>query len=377
MNTHNLPLYTGEKLKEAPFRDPQTGQVDLNVYIPSPELVEAVQIAMLLQRPLLLMGEPGCGKTILAKTVAYELHGPAYKDHFFRWDIKSTTKAQDGIYHFDAVKRLRMSQEREGSQEFWQKEARLLAAVRDKYERREHLNPRQDENGQPIEAPEKELEKLYIQYGLIRKGPLAKAFDACRPQQPPPVLLIDEIDKAEIDFPNDLLLEIEDNEYYMAETDSRTRLPAGAPSPVIIITSNNEKELPAAFLRRCLFHYIEFPNETILKNILRYRFEMAEQVLKEKRDNIIQATVTLFTELRERLKLASEKQDSTSELIDFMQTIIAKVQHGVYTAAEIERMLKDARQKGLDGKYKIPFAAVLLKNYESVSMLLEQKAPPD
>lgn len=370
---NDMPTYTGDRLREAPFRDPRTGRIDLNIYIPNPELVEAVKLALMLERPLLLMGEPGCGKTLLAKAIAYELHGADYKNRFFRWDIKSTTKAQEGIYHFDAIKRLRMSQDRMGTESFWNEEATILEEIRKRDDSSQDAGKEAVAKPASQRPPEKRLEQLYLQYGLIRKGPLAKAFDACHPDLPPPVLLIDEIDKAEIDFPNDLLLEIEDSEYYISETDSRTQLMEGARPPIVIITSNNEKELPAAFLRRCLFHYIEFPREPVLKQILHRRFERAQHVLGERHEAVVHETVALFTKVRERLKQASEKQNSTSELIDYMQAILHQVESKQYTAQGVESLLKQAQSKQAGGKLAIPFPAVLLKNHETLNLLL---APP-
>jgi len=172
---------------------------------------------MQLKRPLLIMGEPGCGKTRLAEAVAYELHGEDMEKHYFRWDIKSTTKAKDGIYQYDALGRL------------------------------------YDVNVEDKKA--KDIETNYITYGA-----LAKAFsESQNANGAPNVLLIDEIDKADIDFPNDLLLELENKEYVVRElNDKKVQAKSEA---LIFVTSNQEKELPPAFLRRCLYHFIEFPDK--------------------------------------------------------------------------------------------------------------------
>src|SRR6202795_1773071 len=200
-----------------------TGFRGTDRYIATEELMSAVNAAMVLSRPLLIKGEPGTGKTLLAAEIARSLAKP-----FYEWHIKSTTKAQQGLYEYDAVSRLRDSQ----------------------------------------------LGDLRVKdiHNYIVKGNLWEAFD-CDEQ---PVLLIDEIDKADIEFPNDLLRELDRMEFYVYETRETVR---AKHRPVIIITSNNEKELPDAFLRRCFFHYIRFPDEATMQAIIQSHFPDVKQRL--------------------------------------------------------------------------------------------------
>src|SRR5665213_4289876 len=192
-------------------------------YIATPELMAAVNAAMVLSRPLLIKGEPGTGKTLLAAEIARSLDKPLYE-----WHIKSTTKAQQGLYEYDAVSRLRDSQ-----------------------------------LGDP---------RVKDIHNYIVKGDLWEAF-SCDEQ---PVLLIDEIDKADIEFPNDLLRELDRMEFYVYET---RELIKARHRPIIVITSNNEKELPDAFLRRCFFHYIRFPDEATMAQIIDVHFPGIKQKL--------------------------------------------------------------------------------------------------
>src|SRR6202046_1053620 len=185
-------------------------------YIATEELMAAVNAAMVLSRPLLIKGEPGTGKTLLANEIARSLGKP-----FYEWHIKSTTKAQQGLYEYDAVSRLRDSQLGD--------------------------------------------EKVKDIHNYIVKGVLWQAFTADKPV----VLLIDEIDKADIEFPNDLLREIDRMEFYVYET---RELVKAVHRPLVFITSNNEKELPDAFLRRCFFHYIKFPDQATMQEIVRVHF---------------------------------------------------------------------------------------------------------
>ena len=201
-------------------------------YIATDELMAAVNAAVVLSRPLLIKGEPGTGKTLLAAEIARSLSKPLYE-----WHIKSTTKAQQGLYEYDAVSRLRDSQ-----------------------------------LGDP---------RVKDIHNYIVKGNLWEAFD-CDVQ---PVLLIDEIDKADIEFPNDLLRELDRMEFYVYETRETVR---AKQRPVIIITSNNEKELPDAFLRRCFFHYIRFPDEATMTQIVDVHFPCLQ------RDLLREALTTFF-----------------------------------------------------------------------------------
>lgn len=278
-------------------------------YIPSEELVEAVNLAIVLNRPLLLQGEPGCGKTKLAQVVAHQLDLP-----YLCWNIKSTSQAQDGLYHYDNLRRLR--------------DAQLLA-----------LNRVTDV---------KEVERMSDPKTYRTWGKLGEAFQNDRRT----VLLIDEIDKADIDFPNDLLLELDEKRFIVPETGEE--IEAKQP-PIIFITSNQERDLPDAFLRRCLFHYIEFPAQDRLIEIIRARFNV------EPDDELMDVAVERFLELREFLeeeKGESSKKVSTSELIDWFEVL--------------RRNSEDEILAQLDGK--LPYLGVLLKSWEDHQRYLRQFA---
>jgi MoxR-like ATPase len=228
-------------------------------YVATEELMSAVNAAITLSRPLLIKGEPGTGKTLLAAEVARSLSMPLYE-----WHIKSTTKAQQGLYEYDAVSRLRDSQ----------------------------LG----------ESRVKDISNY------ILKGKLWEAFD-CDVQ---PVLLIDEIDKADIEFPNDLLREIDRMDFYVYETRQTVK---AKHRPFIIITSNNEKELPDAFLRRCFFHYIRFPDEETMVRIVDVHFPgLKKELLRE--------ALSMFFKVRDVPGL--KKKPSTSELLDWIKLLVAE-----------------------------------------------------
>jgi MoxR-like ATPase len=228
-------------------------------YVATEDLTVAVNAAVLLERPLLIKGEPGTGKTELAKQVA-----SALGLELIEWNIKSTTKAQQGLYEYDAVSRLRDSQLGD--------------------------------------------ERVRDVGNYIRKGKLWTAFEADRKV----VLLIDEIDKADIEFPNDLLQELDKMAFYVYETGETV---AAKNRPVVIITSNNEKELPDAFLRRCFFHYISFPDQDTMRQIVKVHFpDIKEQLLT--------AALTQFYEIREQQGL--KKKPSTSEVLDWLKLLLAE-----------------------------------------------------
>lgn len=232
-------------------------------YVATQDLMLAVNAAITLQRPLLVKGEPGTGKTMLAEEVAQALNVP-----LLQWHIKSTTKAQQGLYEYDAVSRLRDSQ---------------LADV-DAGERVKDIN------------------------NYIIKGVLWQAFTADQPV----ALLIDEIDKADIEFPNDLLRELDRMEFYCYETRQLIR---AKHRPLVFITSNNEKELPDAFLRRCFFHYIKFPDAVTMQSIVDVHFPNL------KRD-LLTAAMKTFYDLRNLPGL--KKKPSTSELLDWLKLLMAE-----------------------------------------------------
>lgn len=227
-------------------------------YVATPELQMAVNASITLQRPLLLKGEPGTGKTMLAEQLAESLG-----TDLIQWHVKSTTKAHQGLYEYDAVSRLRDSQ---------------LGT-----------------------------DRVHDISNYIIKGKLWEAFTADKPV----VLLIDEIDKADIEFPNDLLLEIDKMEFYVYETQERI---VAKHRPIILITSNNEKELPDAFLRRCFFHYIDFPDRDTMKAIVDVHYpDIQKQLVNE--------ALEVFFDVRKVPGL--KKKPSTSELIDWLKLLMA------------------------------------------------------
>jgi MoxR-like ATPase len=226
-------------------------------YIATEDLKVAVNAAIVLERPLLIKGEPGTGKTVLAEEIASALAAP-----LLTWHIKSTTKAQQGLYEYDAVSRLRDSQ----------------------------LG---DERVSDIR-------------NYIKRGKLWEAFASDKR----PVLLIDEIDKADIEFPNDLLLELDRMEFHVYETGETIR---AAQRPVVVITSNNEKELPDAFLRRCFFHYIQFPDHETMGRIVDVHFPGIKQ-------RLVEEALKIFFDVREVPGL--KKKPSTSELLDWLKLLL-------------------------------------------------------
>ncbi len=263
-----------------------------NQYVVSEELMRAVNISMALQKPLLIKGEPGTGKTMLAEAISQALGM-----ELIIWNIKSTTKAQDGLYVYDTVQRLYDSQF----------------------------------GGEGVDDIGK----------YIKLGKLGEAFS--RDKQV--ILLIDEIDKADLEFPNDLLWELDKMEFYIPETKQTIKATV---RPVVIITSNAEKELPDAFLRRCIFHYIEFPNAEMMEKIIRVHFDRLD-------DKLLHQVLETFYEIRDLRGL--QKKPSTSEVIDWIQAL----QIGGIAP---ERIAKE-----------IPFAGALLKKNEDLELLEQHKRP--
>jgi MoxR-like ATPase len=261
-------------------------------YVVTPQLQLAVNAAIKLQKPLLIKGEPGTGKTMLAEQIASALDMP-----LIQWHIKSTTKAQQGLYEYDAVSRLRDSQLGD--------------------------------------------DKVHDISNYILKGKIWKAFESDTQS----VLLIDEIDKADIEFPNDLLLELDKMEFYVYETKQQIK---ASTRPIVVITSNNEKELPDAFLRRCFFHYIDFPDAQTMEKIVQVHYpDIKKQLVSQAMD--------VFFDVRKIPGL--KKKPSTSELIDWLKLLMADD-----IPADI---LKDH-----DNKNAIPpLYGALLKNEQDVQLL--------
>ena len=259
-------------------------------YVATEDLTIAVNAAVTLERPLLIKGEPGTGKTELAKQVARGLGL-----QMIEWNIKSTTKAQQGLYEYDAVSRLRDSQLGE--------------------------------------------EKVHDVKNYIRKGKLWQAFEADKKV----VLLIDEIDKADIEFPNDLLQELDKMEFFVYETGETI---VAKQRPIVIITSNNEKELPDAFLRRCFFHYIRFPDEDTLRQIVKVHHPGIK-------DALLTTALTQFFELREQPGI--KKKPSTSEVLDWLKLLLAE-----------DLTSEDIRREGANALPKLHGA--LLKNEQDVHL---------
>jgi len=262
-----------------------------NNYVATPDLMLAVNAAAALKRPLLVKGEPGTGKTMLAEEVAQALSLP-----LLQWHIKSTTKAQQGLYEYDAVSRLRDSQLGD--------------------------------------------EKVKDIHNYIVKGVLWQAFTADQPV----ALLIDEIDKADIEFPNDLLREIDRMEFYVYET---RELIKARHRPLVFITSNNEKELPDAFLRRCFFHYIKFPDADTMKQIVNVHFP-------DLKKELLAAAMKTFYDVRNLPGL--KKKPSTSELLDWLKLLVA------------EDIPLEALQSRDDKVAVPPLVGALLKNEQDVSL---------
>ena len=260
-------------------------------YVATDDLKLAVNAALALQRPLLVKGEPGTGKTMLAEQVSEALGLP-----LLQWHIKSTTKAQQGLYEYDAVSRLRDSQLGE--------------------------------------------ERVHDVRNYLKPGKLWEAFTA----DVRPVLLIDEIDKADIEFPNDLLREIDRMEFYVYET---RQLIKAKHRPLVIITSNNEKDLPDAFLRRCFFHYIRFPDAETMKQIVEVHFPNIKK-------DLLAAAMKQFYEVRNLPGL--KKKPSTSELIDWLKLLVA------------EDIPAEALHSKDDKVSVPPLVGALLKNEQDMSL---------
>ena len=255
-------------------------------YVASEELMRSVNIAIALQKPLLIKGEPGTGKTMLAEAISQALG-----KKLIIWNIKSTTKAQDGLYVYDVVQRLYDSQ---------------------------FGNEGVDDIGK-----------------YVKLGKLGEAFHSDEQV----ILLIDEIDKADLEFPNDLLWELDKMEFYIPETKETVK---AKQRPIVIITSNAEKELPDAFLRRCVFHYIEFPDKELMAQIVRVHFPDLD-------DKLLTQVLEAFYKIRQLPQI--KKKPSTSEIIDWLQALV----HG---GVDPKRVVKE-----------VPYLGVLLKKNEDMDAL--------
>jgi len=260
-------------------------------YVATGDLMVAVNAAITLERPLLIKGEPGTGKTVLAHEVAKAIKAP-----LIEWHIKSTTKAQHGLYEYDAVKRLRDSQLGD--------------------------------------------DRVHDIGNYIMRGKLWEGFTA----EERSVLLIDEIDKADIEFPNDLLLELDRMEFFVYETQERI---VAKQRPIVIITSNNEKELPDAFLRRCFFHYISFPEEDTMREIIDVHFPDIQSIL-------VRDALKVFYDIRDTPGL--KKRPSTSELLDWLKLLM------------VEDLPPDALRSQDSQKLIPPLYGALLKNEQDVQL---------
>ena len=260
-------------------------------YVATDDLMVAVNAAINLERPLLIKGEPGTGKTVLAHEIAGALDAP-----LIEWHIKSTTKAQHGLYEYDAVKRLRDSQLGD--------------------------------------------DRVHDIKNYIVRGKLWESFT----MKDRPVLLIDEIDKADIEFPNDLLLELDRMEFYVYETQETI---VAKVRPIVIITSNNEKELPDAFLRRCFFHYIQFPDEDTMKRIVDVHFPSIQATL-------VRDALKLFYDVRDVPGM--KKRPSTSELLDWIKLLM------------IEDIPLEVLRSNDPNKLIPPLHGALLKNEQDVQL---------
>ncbi|MEH6546681.1 MAG: MoxR family ATPase [Sneathiella sp.] len=262
-----------------------------DTYVATEDLMIAVNAAITLERPLLIKGEPGTGKTVLAQEVANALG-----KKFIEWNIKSTTKAQQGLYEYDAVSRLRDSQLGD--------------------------------------------DKVHEISNYIRPGKMWEAFTA----DESPILLIDEIDKADIEFPNDLLQELDRMEFFVYETQETIK---ATHRPLVIITSNNEKELPDAFLRRCFFHYISFPDTETMEKIIDVHHPDAKQEL-------VRDALKVFFDVRETPGL--KKKPSTSELLDWLKLLMS------------EELPEDVLRSKDPSKLIPPLHGALLKNEQDVHL---------
>ncbi len=292
-------------------------------------LQKAIEYAHLLKRPLLLRGEPGCGKTQFARVLAYQLYGENYKDKYFEWFVKSTSKANDGLYTFDYLKRLH--------------DAQFIKIGKNN----EELD---DEN-------------------YLSMGPMGEAFEKSKKDEPT-ILLIDEIDKADIDFPNDLLLELDQKRFTIPELGNK-EIKAEEP-PIVIITSNDERELPNAFLRRCVFCYINFPENKTLEKIVASHLTSYVEKDKGFSEKYIESIVGKFREIYDKMKADGNKDKtvSTSELLDWTKVIYNKYLDEKISDDDLKKLLTTTFE---DGKETINYPEVLFKTLNDFNLFRYQK----
>lgn len=335
-----LPQYTGKS------QPPQQGDKDLNQreyfpYLPSEDLIEAVNLAIALERPLLLEGEPGCGKTRLAGAVAYEFTKEYLqkqnKDEqskskwwdYYIWNIKSTIRARDGLYSYDAVARLR--------------DAQLMGT-----------DPQRLQQFLGDEETKKLKERLQDKKNYREFGALGKALQEHSHR---PILLIDEIDKADGDFANDLLLELEELRFEVPETGES--YPTPEQKPIIFITSNREKPLPEPFLRRCLYFFVDFPSEERLRDIINQRF--GQWVIDK--EKLIDKAIKRFDDIRKLLEnVPGSRPPGTSEFIEFLTALLNK--------DDVNKALQDLE----DLSNRLPLLGTLLKTKQDQELYQKRKS---
>ncbi|MCA9464193.1 MAG: MoxR family ATPase [Nitrospira sp.] len=330
MKDFHARQYTGEG--SCPYAPLEGAVTEPEPYVPNSDLVEAVNMALYLRRPLLLEGEPGCGKTRLAFSVAHELGYPLYEIY-----IRSTSKAQDLLYTFDAVRRLYDLQE-------------------------QAAGGAQGKGGSPASNQKTkgaqqvlEEKRQYVEF-----GELGKAIERTMEQDEPSVVLIDEIDKADMDFPNDLLLEMDRWQFSIKELNNtridglkgQTREQRRDVLPLVIVTSNREKELPPAFLRRCLFYYIPFPTDEEIRNIMQRHVKGTPTALFDE-------AVKKFWTLRDQEQFTWQKKPSTSELLDWVRCLSRAEGQGKLTAGQLAGIPLST----------LPHLGVLVKRHEDQTAL--------
>ncbi len=317
--------YTGEDQYHPPqdgVRDPEGREYF--PYFPDPGLKKAVNLAIGLQRPLLLEGEPGCGKTRVAGAIAYELTQKNLcsdrrndQDHqwwnFYSWNVTSTSRARDGLYSFDAVGRLR--------------DAQLIGS--DPVHLEQYLGKKEYKDLK-IRLSDK---TCYLQY-----GPFGSAL---KDQSYRPILLIDEIDKADSDFPNDLLLQLDEMRFRVSEIDLDIPPPDPSVKPIILITSNREKPLPEPFLRRCLYYYVNFPQEDSLRRIVRARFGQIDV----DKQTIVDQALEEFGKIRHLLeRQPGSRPPGTSELLEFLTALIQEGKSVQEAMSELEGLMGEEQR---------------------------------